>query len=93
MDLCGLAEVRGRLLSGSHDEAAELGVILDMGWLFAPAERRFWHDSFGNGIVSRLPLTYWARLPMPRSADASAYRNFLFARVAVPSAAGGARGR
>lgn len=81
-DVIGLNEVRGGLPGGSADQAQLLGTDLGQGWLFAPAERRWWRDDFGNGLLCAAPVTAWQRIPLPggRSADR---RNALVARVAA----------
>lgn len=63
-DLIGLNEVHGSLFCGD-DQARLLARQLKMDWLFAPAEHRWWHDSFGNALLSRIPITYWMRIPLP----------------------------
>ena len=75
-DLVGLNEVHG----GRPDQAERLGRATGMGWLFAPVERVGGRDDFGNGLLSRLPLRHWQRLPIAR-AGAATHRNVLLARV------------
>lgn len=75
-DLVGLNEVHGRWLWESADQAEQLGDRLDARWLFAPGEQRWWHHGFGNGVLSKLDVTSWHRLPLPRLHSKS-YRNML----------------
>jgi endonuclease/exonuclease/phosphatase family metal-dependent hydrolase len=70
-DLIGLEEVHGAAAFDWRDEAEILGDTLHMPYLFAPSERRWWHDSFGNGILCDLPVTAWQRLPLSTSLSAS----------------------
>jgi endonuclease/exonuclease/phosphatase family metal-dependent hydrolase len=42
-----------------------LGRDLHQQWLFAPTERRWWHDHFGNGALTNLPVSGWYRVPLP----------------------------
>ncbi len=63
-DIVALNEVQGHLFTSPASQAEELGNMLDMAWLFAPTERRFWRDDFGNGLLSRLPAKQWMRIPL-----------------------------
>ena len=63
-DLVGLNEVRGPSMLGGPDQAEVLGRSLGMQWLFAPSERQRWHDSFGNAVLSDLPVAHWQRFPV-----------------------------
>jgi endonuclease/exonuclease/phosphatase family metal-dependent hydrolase len=64
LDLIALNEVRGGLWSGSPNQAETLGERVGLAWLFAPAERRWWRDNFGNGCLTSLPVTRWQRTPL-----------------------------
>lgn len=81
-DLIGLHEVHGFTILGNGDQAQQLGHTLKLGWLFAPAERRWWHDYFGNGLLSAIPVTRWQRLPMA-STRRKGYRNVLVATIPI----------
>lgn len=63
-DLVGLNEVRGSR-PWCADQAEQLGVQLHRSWLFAPFERRWFREDFGNGVLSRLPVSHWLREPLP----------------------------
>ena len=63
-DLIGLQEVHGRTWTDSRDEAQILGEDMGLPWLYAPAETRWWHNSFGNSVVSDLPIQSWQRFPI-----------------------------
>jgi endonuclease/exonuclease/phosphatase family metal-dependent hydrolase len=65
LDFVGLNEVRGRGWLGQSDQAEQLGRRLEADWLFAPTEWRWWHDDFGNGVISRLKVRSWQRIPLP----------------------------
>jgi len=41
-----------------------LGKLLDMKAYFFPTERRYGHDDFGNGLLTRLPLASWRSEPL-----------------------------
>jgi endonuclease/exonuclease/phosphatase family metal-dependent hydrolase len=63
-DLIGLQEVHGRTWTDSRDQAQILGEDLGLPWLYAPAETRWWHNSFGNAAISNLPIQSWERFPI-----------------------------
>ncbi|MGE0536338.1 MAG: endonuclease/exonuclease/phosphatase family protein [Pirellulales bacterium] len=79
-DLIGLNEVRGTSLSSDVDQAEMLGERLGMAWLFAPTERRWWRDDFGNGLLCRRADVPWQRIPLPRPSSRS-NRNFVWAQL------------
>lgn len=65
LDLIGLNEVRGTWdQSLGPDQAAQLGSLLGMRSMFLPTERRWWHDHFGNGLLTRIPLKQVQRIPL-----------------------------
>jgi len=77
-DLIALNEAHGHYFWQAEDQAATLGAALSMPWLFAPAERRWWHFDFGSALVTRLPVTHWQRIPLERTGGKT-YRNLLLA--------------
>jgi endonuclease/exonuclease/phosphatase family metal-dependent hydrolase len=79
-DLVALQEVRGRSTFGGPTQAKVLGEQLGVSWLFAPSERQRWHDSFGNAVLSAVPVTHWQRLPIS-SPDSSGCRTVLLVKV------------
>jgi endonuclease/exonuclease/phosphatase family metal-dependent hydrolase len=80
-DLVGLNEVAaGVPLIDRACQTEDLGRATGMGWLFAATQRRFWSDTMGNGLLTRLPIRYWMRTPLPGVYDAAA-RNILLVRV------------
>jgi endonuclease/exonuclease/phosphatase family metal-dependent hydrolase len=62
-----------------------LGDRLGVASLFAPTERRWWRDSFGNGLLTRVPIESWRRIPLA-SPGGSGHRNLLLAEVRVGDA-------
>jgi endonuclease/exonuclease/phosphatase family metal-dependent hydrolase len=85
LDFVALNEVHGwSALSGS-DQAELLGRRLGMQWLFASANQQWFYREFGNGLITRLPVVYWERIPLPRQVDRS-YRNMILVTLAYPSA-------
>jgi endonuclease/exonuclease/phosphatase family metal-dependent hydrolase len=63
-DLIGLQEVHGRTWTDSRDQAQILGEQMKLPWLYAPSETRWWHNSFGNAVISSLPAQSWERFPV-----------------------------
>lgn len=81
-DFVGLNEVHGARWFGGTDQAETLGRELQTAWLFAPTERRWWHDDFGNGALSRLPVRSWQTIPLAQRYDKSC-RNAVFVVVEI----------
>jgi endonuclease/exonuclease/phosphatase family metal-dependent hydrolase len=79
-DLIALNEVNSGLWAGYPNQAMALGERVGVAWLFAPAERRWWHDHFGNGCLTSLPVTYWQRIPLAGPKRGSR-RNILWVQV------------
>lgn len=75
-DLIALNEVRG------ESQIELLGQKLTMPSLFAPTERQWWHDSFGNAFLCSLPTTHWQRIPLAGSVGRGC-RNLLLAKIAM----------
>jgi endonuclease/exonuclease/phosphatase family metal-dependent hydrolase len=69
-DLIGLQEVHG--LGAKSNQAEILGQKLNLPWLFAPVERQWWGDGFGDGVLTSLPVDHWQRFPLANeSADSN----------------------
>ncbi len=64
VDLAGLYEVRATPGSQHPDQAAELGERLGMRSAFLGTERRWWHDHFGNAVLTNLPVDSLQRIPL-----------------------------
>ncbi len=77
-DLVGLNEVHGRYAWETADQAEWLARELRTAWLFAPTEERWWHYQFGNGVLSKLPVSFWQRIPL-RSHHGRSFRNVVLA--------------
>ena len=83
-DLTGLVEIRANARkSDSRNQAQQIAESLQRGWIFAPAEERFWAPGGGNGLVSRFPIGRWTRLPLPAGGDDGSQRNILLADMAI----------
>ena len=83
LHFAGIYEVRGWFVS---DQAEELGERVGMASLFAATERRWWHDHFGNAVLSRLPLRNAVRIDLPGT-QGKRFRNAILSVIDV----GGAR--
>lgn len=79
-DLIALQEVHGPSYPGATDQAEVLGESLDMAWLFAPTEHRWWSDSFGNALLTRVPVEQWKRIPL-QGTQGKAFRNAVVIQV------------
>jgi len=84
-DLCALNEVRGRLFGQPANQAQELAQATGGAWLYLPSERRFWHDDFGNGLLTRIPIAHWIRTPLPTEPHHGGYRNVTIATAQLGS--------
>lgn len=80
LDLVGLNEVRGWAWGEATNQAAAVGRRLGLGWLSAPAECRWYCQQFGNGLLTRLPVDRWERIPLP-GRFAKSPRNLLRSEV------------
>ena len=79
LDFVGLYEVHG---SFTTDQAEGLGSRLEMASLFAGTERRWWHEHFGNGLLTRRPLRSVMRIDLPGT-QGKRFRNALLATLDV----------
>ena len=79
LDFVGLQEVHSRWPWESVNQAQWLGRRLGRSWLFAPAVQQWYHDDFGNGLISALRVSSWQRIPLP--SDSSNPRNAILATV------------
>ena len=85
LDFVALNEVRGLAAGSANNQAAALGATLQQAWLFAPSERQWWHDHFGNAALTDLPISAWLRIPLPCS-QGKGYRNALLMTVETAGA-------
>ena len=79
-DLIGIEEVHGKFPLSDANEAQTLGEKLNLQWLFAPVERQWWHDAFGDGVLTSLPLEHWQRIPLAND-NADSNREVLLLRL------------
>jgi endonuclease/exonuclease/phosphatase family metal-dependent hydrolase len=80
-DICGLDEVDGSYFGPPTNQAQELADRTGHAWIFAPTQRRFWREDFGNAFLTRLPVENWVRIPLPTTPKRSGWRNMLILRV------------
>jgi endonuclease/exonuclease/phosphatase family metal-dependent hydrolase len=73
-DLTGLEEVHG------SDQTDYLAQSLHQASLYAPVETQWWFKTFGNGVVTDLPVTHWLRIPISAN-DSDSNRNVLLLRA------------
>jgi len=79
IDVVALHEVRGLRLGGRTNQAQVLADELGMDAAFAPAERQWFYDHFGNALLARLPVRSIVQLPLP--ATEPGYRNVILMRA------------
>ena len=77
-DLVALNEVYGSGYWEVAGQAEILGRELQLAWLFAPSERRWGHEHFGNAALTSLAVESWQKIPLPRNSGHSC-RNLLLA--------------
>ncbi|HXY34603.1 MAG TPA: endonuclease/exonuclease/phosphatase family protein [Planctomycetaceae bacterium] len=65
LDIAALQEVRNPLFGVGGPQVSDVAARLNMGWIFVPAERRWWHNHYGNALLTRLPLADYVRIPLP----------------------------
>ena len=65
LDVAALQEVRNPLLGFHGPQVIDVANKLNMAWLFVPAEKRWWRNDYGNGFLTRVPLTDCVRIPLP----------------------------
>jgi endonuclease/exonuclease/phosphatase family metal-dependent hydrolase len=66
LDVVGLNEVRGTWSQSlGLNQAEQLSHLWGMQSAFIPTERRWWHEHFGNALLTRLPLRQIQRIPLP----------------------------
>jgi endonuclease/exonuclease/phosphatase family metal-dependent hydrolase len=79
-DLIGLEEVHGGSPFSNTNDAAILGEKLHMPALFAPVERQWWRDAFGDAVLTTLPVDHWQRVPISNE-NADSNRQVLILRL------------
>ena len=85
VDLVGLYEVRGVANGQSQNQASLLAESLKLGGIFAPTERQWWSDHFGNGLLFKWPIQSYLRIPLVNTRG-KAFRNAILSTVAIRGA-------
>ena len=80
LDFVALNEVRGPRYWEDENQAERLGERLDRQWLFAPSSRVWGRFECGNGLLTRVPLGHWQRIPLVRRHDRT-YRNVVLVEI------------
>ncbi len=84
MDITGLNELDGPFPFNSTNQAEIIARQIDTGWLFAPNQRRWYQDYFGNGLLSRFPVNSWIALPLIyNQASSHSLRNMIRAHIRI----------
>ena len=86
IDFAGLYEVKATSDGTGPNQAAGLARTGEAGWLFAPTERRWWSDHFGNGLLYRIPVRSSLRVPLVNTRG-KAYRNAILSTVELQQTA------
>jgi endonuclease/exonuclease/phosphatase family metal-dependent hydrolase len=79
-DLIGLQEAHGLGPLSKSNQVEVLGQKLNLPWLFAPVERQWWSEAFGDGVLTSLPVEHWQRIPLA-SESADSNREILLLRL------------
>ena len=79
-DVVGLQEVRGMVLGGVRSQVEPIAEGVGMAAGFSASERRWWHDDFGNALLTAVPVESVVRLPLPQTQERG-QRNATLARV------------
>lgn len=79
LDIVALQEVHSGWDELAGDQALQLGERLGMASLYAPFERRWWTNSFGTGLLTRVVPTSLLRIPLPGH-DRNRFRNAVLMR-------------
>ncbi len=80
MNFIGMEEVHGFIFAEPPNQAIALGELLHLPYLYAPAEKRWGHETFGNAAFSDLTIKHWQRVVLP-SRPFKALRNYLLTEV------------
>lgn len=79
LDILALQEVRGTLLGLRENQAKTVGDRVHMASLFIPTEWSWYHNHYGNGLLTRIPLEVNQRIPLVNT-DHRGFRNAVLSR-------------
>lgn len=80
VEFAGLYEVRATSSARQPNQAAVIADRCQSEWLFAPTERQWWSNHFGNGLIYRIPVRSVLRIPLINTRG-KAYRNAVLSTV------------
>jgi endonuclease/exonuclease/phosphatase family metal-dependent hydrolase len=84
VDVAAINEVGGPPFPGLPDQAQQLGLATDLGWLYAPNQRRWTLPYFGNALLSRADVGAWEQEPLVFDRHTSrSFRNLLVAEISL----------
>ncbi|NQX90441.1 MAG: endonuclease/exonuclease/phosphatase family protein [Halioglobus sp.] len=81
LDIVALNEVDGDLFM-RRNQAGAIADSLDMAWVFAPTERRWWHDHFGNALLTNVGLNSFQQIALPGTQH-EGHRNAILATFSL----------
>lgn len=79
VDFAGLYEVRATS-GGVPNQAASLATFIKGSWVYAPSERQWWTDHFGNALLHTIPLKNVVTIPLVNTRG-KAFRNAVLSIV------------
>ena len=83
-DIIGMNEVAGPSLFGAPDQAEIIAGQLELGWLYAPNQMRWFRPHFGNALLSGFPVNQWVSEPLIFDDVAShSPRNIIIAKIRI----------
>jgi endonuclease/exonuclease/phosphatase family metal-dependent hydrolase len=84
VDMAAVNEVGGPPFPGRPDQAQQLGLATDLGWLYVPNQRRWTLPYFGNALLSRTDVGAWEQEPLVFDRHTShSFRNLLVAEITL----------
>lgn len=79
-DLVALQEVSGNQSLGQPNQAAALGSLLNMEWIFAPTKTRWFKPYIGNGLLTNIAVSRWFWQPLIQYRGRS-FRNMIICEI------------
>ena len=79
-DFIALQEVSGKRSLTQPNQAAALGSILNMAWIFAPTKTRWFKPYVGNGALTNITVHRWFWRPLIQNRGRS-FRNMIICEI------------
>ena len=76
LDLVVLQEAHGAPFGFWENDVTQLGAEMQMASCFAATEERYWSESFGNGLITKVPVEQIWRIPL-QGTQGRKFRNAL----------------